>query len=882
MLLLATTLLATPADAPEPRLPATVHPVRYSMTLDVDPAVPTFSGQEDIALKLDEPTAQLHLHGVGLTVLSATARQGKRKPVKLKTAQEGNELVFTARRPLAAGAWTLHVSWKGNLDTAPLKGLYRFKAADQWYVGSQFEATDARRMAPCFDEPAFKVPWQLSLRIPDKLVAVSNGKIVRTRKQGKRVQVDFAVTRPLPSYLWAVLVGPFDVVEAGNVGKAPVRVLVPKGRAALASYAAKMAVSIQTWLESYFGIPLPYGKMDHVVLAEFGSGGMENAGAITYREEALLMDEAHAPVAARRRVVGILAHELAHQWFGDLVTMKWWDDLWLNEAFASWMGRKASDALAPELEVLVERLGGHSHARFLDALPSTHPVHVPVDSATRAREVFDTITYIKGSAVLDMLEAWLGPDNFRKGVNAYLAKHADGNAEDQDLYTALAAASGIPNVTAVANAWFSKPYHPLVVAERICTNGKPPAVRLRQEQYAISGTPAEDTARPTPVCVAYDNGGKRAQACTLLAPKGQQDLALPTDKGACPSWVMPNAGIQGFYTWRLTSDITALARAPLNEVERAGVIDNAWTLLRLGHLGVADFTRMLDAMAQDPSRHVAIRVASRWEYLAEPIADAKDTLVIRAHIGGLFGARAQALGWENAPNDSEGTRELRARLLSVMALLAEDPAWTAQAKELTAKWLKEPASVSPEAARVAVSAAAAGWSQADVDSARSMLTANPDPERRVLLVLAMGSPLSPKVLQSSLRLFHDPLIRQQDLFTLVWPAFRDNRVRPTAWAWLKQDWEGIRKRIDEDRIMYAPMLMSGACSQQERDDVNTFFTSSKTALPGTGARLKETLDQVDACVTMRNRLQVELHKVVVSWAQAGGAAGQHRATSKKH
>lgn len=865
--LIASLLLLSPAT-PDVRLDPGVRPQRYDLRLTVNPAEPTFSGAVDIPVTSDKALSEVVLHARDLNVKKATARVGK-SSVALKPSVRGKDLlVLTPAKPLAKGSFTLQLEWEGRTDKAPLQGLYRFQHQGDWYAATQFEATDARRMAPCFDEPAFKVPLHLTLTAPAGLQVVGNGAILKQTVKGNQQVVDFAVTRPLPSYLWAVLVGPFDVVDAGKVGSSPIRVLTPRGSAALGAYAARMAGPVQKFLEDYFGMPLPYGKLDHVVLTEFGSGGMENAGAITYREEAMLVDDTRASVGQKRRILGLMAHEVAHQWFGDLVTMQWWDDLWLNEAFASWMGGKTVDALAPELEGAMDVVTYQRYGMYVDSLPSTHAVHTEVDSAERADEVFDAITYIKGGSVLGMVEQWLGPDVFRTGVRAYLTTHADKNARGDDLFAALATAAAKPEVQRVVEAWFTQKHHPIIAAELLCQPR--PAVRLTPRTYALLGPAPAEGVRPTPVCLKYPDGAAQKTTCVLA----EGPLDVPLETAACPAWVLPNAGSVGFYKWELPPPaMLALVDAPLAETERAMLLDNAWTLVRVGTLPLPTLAQMLDRMAKDPSRHVAGRTADRWLDWRESLAAPADAAAINKHVADLFRARAVAAGWQQKDGESEAAREERAMLVDLMALDFEDPAFVDEAVVLADRWLADPRSVSPDVARVAVAAAATRLT-AEQSAARAekLNAGNLPPDVRVALIQSLTLTNDPAVLTQNLDRVSAPWLRDQDVYTLLGPAFRNSRSRPVAWAWFRGHWEAVSARLDDDRRMSLPSLMGGACTKEERDSVAAFWAEPAHALRGTGARLNEALTQVDACVDMRTRLGASLSTVVAGWSAPPPAA----------
>ncbi|RYZ65599.1 MAG: M1 family peptidase, partial [Proteobacteria bacterium] len=449
-----------PAVRADGRLSGTAIPTHYELTLDLDPAKDTFDGSIAIAVRVPVATSFVVLHANGLRVAEATIDG---KPVKITV--RGQELVLETAQPLAPSTVTLQLRYQGTYSQS-LDGLYRAKDA----VYTDFEPVDARKAFPCFDEPSLKAPYRIRVRVPKGQLAFSNGaEVARTDEAGGAHTVfEFAETPPLPSYLVAVAAGKLAVLE-GPKSPWPIRVIArpealegERGKAALTVAADTLAL-----LEKWFDIPYAYKKLDLVAVPDFGSGAMENAGLVTFREELLLVDPAKDSRRARRSMESVITHELAHQWFGDLVTTAWWDDIWLNEGFASFMEAEILDEWKPGYGATLDRLVDSQRAMELDALPSARKVRQPVVSAGDAREAFDPITYDKGAMLLAMTQSWLGKPGFQQAISSYLKKHANGNATASDLFAELDAAGslGSARISSVLADYLDKPGVPWLGAE---------------------------------------------------------------------------------------------------------------------------------------------------------------------------------------------------------------------------------------------------------------------------------------------------------------------------------------------------------------------------------------------------------------------------------
>ncbi|HXU00860.1 MAG TPA: M1 family metallopeptidase, partial [Polyangia bacterium] len=690
---------AVPRARADGRLPRQVHPTRYALDLVVDPAQPRFSGRARIDLVIDEPASAVVLNARGLTVKSAalTTPQGQlpatptlRLAAGSKTEPE--ELVLAFDRVIPSGSATVEIDYDGPFASG-LRGLYRVEgAAGRWYAFTQFEPTDARRAFPCFDEPGWKTPFTLSLAVPSNTLALANTREVRRTPEGAMVRVEFEPSRPLPTYLVAFAVGAFDTRD-GLAGKLPIRLVAMSGKAGLGGGALAAARGELLELERYFGRPFPYSKLDLLAVPSFGASAMENAGLITCREERVLLDD-RASLAARVSMNGLIAHELAHQWFGDLVTMAWWDDLWLNEAFASFMADEIVDAWRPQTGARLQALAGKSQVMYDDALSTARRIRQPVRSTSDAQEAFDSVTYAKGRAVLAMTEGWLGPDAFRAGLRGYLQRHEWANATADDLYAALGEASGGRDVAGVMRSFTDQIGVPIVGARVACAPGKTPAVVLSQGEYrTLERKPGTGTRWRIPVCVATGDkpAGPLAKHCTVMT---QEEETLELDgNAACPKFAYANAGETGYYRVRVdAAQLAALGAAVtrLPERERFGVVSNAWAAVRAAQLPATAFLDLLMRLKNDPSRLVWTEIAEALRTIDRALISAEDRPAFARFVRALCGPTARRLGWRAAETQPDDERFLRESILIAMGDLGEDPATLSEAGRRARAWLKAP------------------------------------------------------------------------------------------------------------------------------------------------------------------------------------------------
>jgi aminopeptidase N len=845
-LVLCLSLSASIVFAAPSRLPLEALPERYELTLAPHVASGTFDGSGRIKLRVPRPTATVTLNAVDLDISRAAVGDAV-AAVRVDAAAQ--QVTLTFPQPLPAGTALLTLAWRGKLSS-DLGGFYRAEADGRRYAFTDFEPTEARRAFPCFDEPAVKTRYVMKAVIDAGDIALSNSAIVRTtldRAHGLAT-IEFAETPPLSTYLVALAVGPLVSIEA-MADRVPVRVFRTPGKAKLGRYALTEAQKLLPWLEQYFGIPYPYGKLDLVGVPDFEAGAMENAGAIFFRETSLLAAE-QASVEQQRKVTLTVAHEMAHQWFGDLVTMKWWDDLWLNESFATWAENRVAAAVHPAWEGWLDFQEHREDALGKDALAVTHPIRAPVAGPDDAHAAFDSVTYSKGATVLHMLERWLGEDNFRRGVSDYLRAHREGNATADDLWRALSAASGRP-VADVARSWIDRPGHPLVTATASCVQGK---TELQLSQERDGRLAAATPPWPIPLCTRTPDGAR----CGLMTETRERRVVADR----CVPWVLANVDSAGFFRVRYGGDgVQALGRVMATELtanERAGLLADTWALVHDGRLPLTDYLQLVEDDRHEPRAIVVKQMREPLlEIGAELIADS-DRAAWQRYLSELFAPTVQSLGWEARANDSDDQRRLRGELLEILSA-AEVPSVLSAASARMERALGGGGSAAPlDASLLGPTAAAAAHvgdeARWQAYLARMRATSNPDERDRFLK--AMSHFTSPALLERSLSLALTPDVRTQDVAHLVRDALEHPWSRRAAWRFTQAHFAELRARVPEDLFRRVLGAVDHFCDAEMVTQAQRFWAPVKLA--GGERRLAQALEDAQACVDLKQREHARL------------------------
>jgi puromycin-sensitive aminopeptidase len=832
------------------RLPTTVAPSRYDIRLEPDLEAATFAGHETIAITVSEPVSEILLNAAELVIRSVSVQTADGQTVEgsasLDEAAERARLTFPL--PIPPGEHRLTLDFSGVLNDR-LHGFYRstYKdaaGASHTIAATQFEATDARRGFPCWDEPACKAVFGVTLVIPESLVAVSNTRVTGEAPAGPgKKTVAFADTIRMSTYLVAFVVGELEATEPVMVGSTPLRVWCVPGKLHLARFALDIGAFALDFFERYYGLPYPGDKLDMLAIPDFAAGAMENLGAITYRETALLVDEAAASHAERERVADVVAHEIAHMWFGDLVTMLWWNGIWLNEAFATFMELLAVDAWKPEWKRWTTFGVSRAAAMGVDGLHHTRPIEFEVRAPRDCEAMFDLLTYEKGASVLRMLEQHLSGDVFRDGVRLYLERHRFGNAETTDLWKALGDASRLP-IPEVMDGWIFRPGYPLVIVE-------PDGTGIKLSQRRFTYLPAESPGPERwkiPVRVRASVKRGFVDKPVLL---GDEDLAVALP--AAPDWVVVNAGGHGFYRVQYAAPLLRKMTSALKKlapIERFNLVSDAFALAQAGLMPSSDYLDLTARFGEETDRNVWTALIGSWGYVNRVIADAA-----RPDLEALLRQRVETaverLGWEAQPGEDELERQLRGDLLRTLGTLGNDPATQERARALYARYREDEAAVDPDVlpALIAIVAAAGGESEYDEFLQRFKAARSPQEEQRYLYALAAFRP--PELIRRTLEKTTNGEVRSQDAPFLMRALLVSAYSRSLAWEYLKTSWEAMARQYPGSAYRRMYEGVTALVSPEWEREVGEFFASHKIVLGG--KTLEQYLEQLRIAVRFQER-----------------------------
>jgi aminopeptidase N len=852
-----------PTVLPDPRadgrLPPLAAPTRYALELDVDPSKMRFDGVVRIELEIPEKTSYVVMHGHALEIKRASALVRAQPPVtaqaRTRMAAGGKfpeELVLVFAEPLPPGQATLVIEYSAPFDDE-LSGLYRVKDGALGYAFTQFEPTDARRAFPCFDEPSFKVPFDVTVTVPKPMIAVANAPEISREEVGDKIRFRFARTPPLPTYLVALAVGELEIKEATRDSRPPIRLVTTKGKSNLGDLALEATGGIVDALGEWFGIPYPYEKLDIVAVPHFRSGAMENPGLVTFREERLLLDPARASVASRRSQALIIAHELAHQWFGDLVTASWWNDLWLNEGMATWMEWRVVDKWRPAYGVRADAILSMHNVMDIDGLGSARAIRQPVVSTSEADEAFDGITYEKGAAVLATVERWIGEEAFQRGVREYLKENAWKSVQADRLLSALDKASG-KDVTQMALSYLDKPGVPEVATHIACERGGRWHAELSPQQWRPLGSKLpeqNDHAWTIPVCIRPY--GEKNDVCAELVAGAP---SLVAGRG-CPRFVHPNAG-GSYYRFSMSEEDfvrLAEARKQLDVPARISLLSNAWAAVRSGQLESSAMLKILPAFDDDDSRPVIDLLTRILHQMSETIVDDETRPAFRKFAAARLAKRKKALGWTPPPKGDRSSDDALARrsVLFAMADIAEDEATLKEAEELATKWLADPTSIDADTGAIAVELASRRAPEERIAALLAAAKSSKTREDRLVAIRALVGFDDPTRLTQALDATLGNDVQAGEMRYVLSTAFGRRVARPVAEAWVRAHWDELSKKLPGALSRSLVRAASVGCSQDDADERAAFYGPRTTSLEGAARELAESLEAISLCAALREK-----------------------------
>jgi len=840
--------VAAPARASDPaRLTRDVMPTFESVRLDVDARLKTYSGSVTIDLTAGAPADSFRLHAREMTLEHVTLRRGDAAiPATWHEGARGLLTIQPSRR-IEPGAYTLTIDFTNDFDTRATS-LYRVESGGHAYVFSQFEADDARGAFPCFDEPSFKIPWQVTVTVPRADLAISNSLVEQDRVMGERHRVTFRRTPPLPAYLVVLATGPLETVPIRGMS-VPGRVVTIHGSARLATQAAREAPAILAALERYFGRPYPYDKLDLIGVPEFAAGAMENVGAITFREEILLMDPATITPRQRLNLISFTAHEMAHMWYGDLVTMAWWDDIWLNESFASWMGQKITNQVAPEYHVAITDVNGSQGAMTTDSRLSARAIRADVLATDNLEQIFDDLAYLKGQAVLEMLERWLGPETFRKGIVSYIRSHAFGNATADDLWAALGRASG-RDVKRVARSFLDQPGVPLVSAERL------PGGRVRLSQQRSLNLGVAEPGRAVwriPVALRYPARG-RIVTQRLVLEDTVQTVAL--EGGVTPRWLHPDADEQGYYRWSVpANDLDSLAReaeGQLSVRERLAFLGNARALLLAGRLHGDRYAGLLETFGHDSAPEVIDGVLRGLQTLTSTFRTPGNRGDMEAYVRRVLRPAIDRFGAEPAAREPNSVTLVRPRLVQELGDEGADPQIVERGRALARSYLKDRASIPPSLADAAIRLAGLHGDAALFEEYRHRFEGATIPDERQRYLAGLGSFADPEMVKRALAYAIEGPLRPQEITEIPDRIGSRLEYEDQVQRWTMAEYDSLARRIPNWDVV--SLVWSGTgCSMESAERARVFYSQPSHAVAGTDREIEKMMARTRDCAALHDR-----------------------------
>jgi aminopeptidase N/puromycin-sensitive aminopeptidase len=857
----ATLLLFAAPSLVAQRLPTNVRPEHYTLHLTPDLDKATFSGEETIDVTLAQPADSITLNAAEIQFQSVTANTGKREMKADVSLDEGKQqATFTFPGTLPAGPVKLKIAYTGILNNK-LRGFYLSKAEGHRYAVTQFESTDARRAFPSFDEPAFKATFDVTIVAPKEDTVISNTNVISDTAGpvlGEHT-VRFARTPKMSTYLMAFLIGDFKCIEGSSDG-VPIRACATPERVQYAHFALTSAEYILHYYDTYFGIKYPMPKLDMIGIPDFEAGAMENFGAITYRESAMLVDEKNAPMSAQAEVASVVAHEMAHQWFGDMVTMKWWNNIWLNEGFATWMSNKPLEAWKPEWHIDEQVATDMNGAMNLDAQKVTRTIRAEANTPDEINEMFDGITYEKGASILHMVENYLGEETFRQGVHNYLQAHMYGNATAEDFWDAQTANSHKP-VDKIMESFITEPGVPLLSFGKVA-NGE---VEVAQSRFFLNPKTAPentgDQMWTVPVCFKTE-GAQRD--CELLSAK-QGTLKVPQ----APLFYA-DGGAAGYYRSAYTPpDYEALLSrvSTLTAPERVNVVGDELALMSAGKSKAGDFLSLAGSLKNDDSaavtQNVIRGIQTLWVRVAASDAERKE---LSAWVVSTYSPRLSSLG-EPQESDTPERQQLRAELFGVVGGIGQDPKVIAESKQLAQAYLSDPAKVNATLARAAMEVAATNGDAALFDLLQKTAETSKDPGIASGALYDLARFKDPELTRRALEYAASGKVRNQDSIHLFAVALQSPNTQETAWKYIEDNWTKVQTQFTMFTGGYLVGSTSGFCTAEQRDQVKDFFTTHKVAASANA--LTRSQNAINDCVDLRAEQSSNLKQ----WLSAG-ASGQ--------
>jgi puromycin-sensitive aminopeptidase len=842
------------------RLPAYITPTVYHVTLKPDLEAFTFEGEETIELILKKTTKVVTLHSKDLNITLAEMLPEKKGgvpvPASISYDEENETATFTFQKSVIAGEYKLHIFFRGILANN-MRGFYKSQyvldGKTQTLATTQFEATDARRAIPCFDEPMHKAVFNVKLVVPVSKTAISNTlptEIVE-HEAGYKI-VSFAPTPKMSTYLLAFIVGDFEFLEAKSKSGVTVRIYATPGKKHQSSFALETAVRVLDFYEDYFGITYPLNTLDMIAIPDFASGAMENWGAVTYRETALLVDPEHSSTKNRQWVALVIAHELAHQWFGNLVTMEWWTHLWLNEGFASYIEYLAVNHLFPEWDIWTQfAYADLGVALRLDALKNTHPIEVDVKNPNEIGEIFDEVSYSKGASVIRMLAGYLGEHDFREGLRHYLTKHSYANAHTVHLWEAFELVSKKP-VKKIMEAWTRKAGYPLIEISE-----KDGVFKVRQARFVGSSVSAKEVRDTTVWSVPLNYFGDRGTTRAQLLTKRTDTIS-----GSYDLWKKWNRGETGFYRVRYPKETLELLAAPVREgrlpaIDRLGIIRDLFALSESGHVSTAEALSFALNYKEETDYTVWVEVLSGLARIWNLLSGTSLEQAYKRSALAVVSKAAEVIGWEPKTGESYTTSLLRPTLL-MHAGLYGDARVIIEAKKRFER--RSELSIPADMRGVVYGLVAVSGGEHEYSELMTMYASAQVHEEKMRILYALGQFENKKLLKQTLAFGLSSHVRLQDRNSVFASVLGNPFGRTLAWEFVQKNWKKLVAEYGEGGHLLARLVKPlGSFTLKSRgDEIKKFFKKNKA--PAGERTVQQVLEHIYSNAAWLKRDQKAIEK----------------------
>jgi len=823
------------------RLSTLIKPSFQQITLKVDPDSPTFSGETTITIDVEEATDTIGFYQKDLNIQQAYLTNGDTHIALTVTSHDYEIQQGKAAQKIAANRYKLHIVFDGKINTSS-DGMYLSKFEGLNYVFTQFEDMYARRAFPSFDEPGFKIPYQMTVISPEKHTVLSNTLVKKRTVTDGWQTVEFNKTKPMPSYILALAVGEFDSYDIPNLS-VPGKIYTPKGQAGRTKFAAKHTAGILKNLETYFGSPYPFEKLDFIAVPNFTFGAMENAGLVTYRSSLLLLED-EPRLAEQSSTLNVIAHELAHMWYGNLVTMAWWDDLWLNEAFASWMASKVMMDLYPEQNFKGRLV--QEGAFGADASPTVKPVKKVVKSQT---DVMDGLglNYSKGESILQLIESMVGEKAFQKGVQTYMKNNAWSNAQADDLWKVLSTVADF-DVPAMMKTYLEQPSYPLV---EFAENGE-----ISQSRYHLKGAEVKEQSWIVPLAISYKKNGKISRTNLFL-----NSAKTTVSELSEADWIFPNENAMGYMRWKVsTAQLSALLNdmSVLNAREKKSLLYNTEALFSADEIELGEMMAVMDALVGDKDPMIGravVATLSDFLYLVDKDNEAMFGEFVAKKLTPWF----ERLGVEDQPTDSTDTTRLRGSVYGILSRYANTPKVEKVSSQLANKYLADPSSVPKSIATRALRNMARFSDQDWFTKLRDFYIAHTDANIRSTVSRAMIFTDEQKVIKT-LDFALSEHVSPANAITNIYAAISGLDDLEIFYAWLAKNFAALSKKMPAYHMAKMPEYFATSCDADNITLAEKFYADRKANFEGMARSYDIAIDSAKQCLSLKEANQADFNR----------------------